>query len=308
MAEAPLDGTDGAARALSRRFEPVHSISYYSPELTDLTDLGYRGWWHAYFGYRPAPMGPVGAGVVTAAFYNFAPRMVGRAVPGVWSILAPADAVRVRHERVAAALSRLSATPAAPTDAAAAVAGTIRAAVADLPVAGRPLYAAYAELAWPDDPLMAVWHGCTLAREYRGDGHNLALAGSGVDGVECHVLMAARGFGNRPTILGIRGWTEEEWAAAVDRLRHRGWLDGEGVLTRTGRTARATIESRTDELARPLVSRLGADGVATVVAGLDPLVTYLRDTGEVSGRWPPPTVTKPDTDGADGSGVPSTDS
>ncbi|MFV0258427.1 MAG: SCO6745 family protein [Acidimicrobiales bacterium] len=308
MAEALTDGVDSAARALSRRFEPIHSISYYSPELADLTGLGYRGWWHAYFGYRPAPMGAVGAGVVTAAFYNFAPRMVGRAVPGVWSILAPGEALRVRHERVQAALERLSSTPEAPTAPAAAVAGLVRAAVADLPVAGRPLYAAYAELGWPDDPLMAVWHGSTLAREYRGDGHNLALAGADVDGVECHVLMAARGRGNRPTILGIRGWTDEEWEAAEDRLRGRGWLDRSGLLTGAGAAARAAVEARTDELADPLVSRLGADGVARVVAGLDPLVTYLRDTGEVSGRWPPPTVTKPDPDRADGSGATGPDS
>ena len=35
----------------------------------------------------------------------------------------------------------------------------------------RPLYAAHAELDWPDEPQLVLWHAVTLLREYRGDGH-----------------------------------------------------------------------------------------------------------------------------------------
>lgn len=293
MAEALHNGDDSGPRALARVAEVVHSITYYSPELIDLTSEGYRGWWHAYFGYRPAPMGEVGAGTVTAAFYNFAPRMVERAVPGVWAIKSPADAITMRAERVAAALHRLAAGK-APVDGLAAVAEPLRRALDGLPMAGRPVFAGYAELDWPDDPLSAAWHACTLLREHRGDGHNLALAGADVDGVACHVLMAASGHGNKPTILGIRGWNDDEWSAAVDRLASRGWLEADGRLTDAGRRARSAIEVRTDELGGEPARRLGPAGLEAVLDAVRPLVQHLLDTGEVPGRWPPPAVIRPD--------------
>ena len=84
MAEAIHDGDENATRQLAWLFEPFHSVTYYSPEIIEgMPEAGYRGWWHAYFAYRPAPLGPVGANVVTAAFYNFAPRMVAVTIP--WS-------------------------------------------------------------------------------------------------------------------------------------------------------------------------------------------------------------------------------
>lgn len=44
-----------------------------------------------------------------------------------------------------------------------------------------------------------------------------------VDGVQAHILMAARGQGNKAAILPIRGWTSEEWNDGVARLVERGW-------------------------------------------------------------------------------------
>ena len=71
---------DRPIRQLSRAVEAIHTLSYYSPEISRFTDAGFRGWWHAYFAYRAAPMGAVDAATVEATFYNFAPRMVARAV------------------------------------------------------------------------------------------------------------------------------------------------------------------------------------------------------------------------------------
>ena len=73
-----------------------HTVAYYSPDIYGFNDDGFKGWWHAYFAYRSAPMGRVSAATVTAVFYNFAPRMVERAVPGCWDIMEP-DAVRARQ-------------------------------------------------------------------------------------------------------------------------------------------------------------------------------------------------------------------
>jgi hypothetical protein len=288
-------GTGGGVRALARVAEPFHSVTYYSRELEDFTDEGYRGWWHAYFAYRPAPMGAVPAGVVTAAFYNFAPRMVERAVPAVWQVKTPAGATAMRLERVERALARIFGDVARRSIAEAA--DLVRLAVSGCDVAGRPLYAAYAELDWPADARLALWHGCTLLREHRGDSHNFALAAADLDGVASHVLMAGRGHGNRATILAIRGWNGDEWDDALRRMVERGWARADGSLTASGREARSGIERHTDALASAPARRLGPDGLQRLVDLLTPLVGELIAGGEVPGRWPPPHVLKQDASG-----------
>lgn len=295
MGEALDDGVRGGARALARMVEPFHAITYYSQEMADLRPHGYKGWWHAYFGYRPAPMGEVGAATVTATFYNFAPRMVARAVPGVWAHRSAADTIELRRDLVASALERIFRSGHHDAELAAG-ADLVRRALDRVDGGARPLYAAYRELSWPDHDALSLWHGCTLLRELRGDSHNIALAAAEVDGVASHVLMAGRGYGNRPTILAIRGWTDEEWDEAVEGLQLRGWVDGDGALTSEGRQARSAIEHHTDQLAGGPVRALG-DDLDRFLAVMEPLVGYLRDEGEVSGRWPPPHVMKPASSG-----------
>ena len=91
-------------RDLARVFTPFHNVSYYAPEINAFVDAGMRGWWMAYFAYRAAPMGTVPAEVVIATFYNFAPRMIQRAVPEVWSVMSPAAAMALRDHCVDQAL------------------------------------------------------------------------------------------------------------------------------------------------------------------------------------------------------------
>ncbi|MEM9132517.1 MAG: hypothetical protein AAF962_00060 [Actinomycetota bacterium] len=285
MGEVVADGPLVGARALARAAEPFHAITYYSREMSDLRDVGYKGWWHAYFGYRPAPMGAVGASVVTATFYNFAPRMVERAVPGVWAINTPEQALTIRRERVDAALARIYADDRfAPLLAEGA--DLVRTATAGCDIGARPLTAAHLDLDWPAGPASVLWHGCTLLREHRGESHNLALAAAGVDPVASHVLMAGRGHGNRVTIQSIRGWTDDEWAAAVGGLAERGWAEADGTLTEAGSAARSAIEAHTDELSSGPLRAVGGD-LDRLLAALQALDEHLLVTGEVSGRWPP---------------------
>ncbi len=289
---SPDDPAAGLARRLSRMVEPVHSTTYYCREIDRLRNEGYRGWWHAYFAYRAAPMGPVTAPVVTATFYNFAPRMVNRAVPAVWEVMTPARVIERRAELVDGAFARIFGD--GHLDATLADAAELaRAAVADLDLGSRPLSAATAELPWPDGPAMTVWQACTIWREYRGDGHNIALAAAGIDGVEAHVLMAAHGHGNQPTITGIRGWTAEEWGAAADRLRERGLIDRRGDYTDRGRSFRTELERTTDRLSAAPVVSLGIERSQRLVELLGRVAGHLIETGEVPGVWPPPTVRIP---------------
>ena len=60
-----------------RAVEPLHSHLYFAPEHDEhLSAIGLRPGRMAYFAGRAAPMGAVGAGVVTATFYNFSPSLM----------------------------------------------------------------------------------------------------------------------------------------------------------------------------------------------------------------------------------------
>src|SRR3984957_19059452 len=132
-----VTGTMSAARAMWTMFEPVHDVTYFAPEAVGaFTEAGLRGYWRGYFAGRAAPLGGAGAAVVTASFYNFAPAFVGRAIPGVWDLITPQEAIAVREAGAAASLRRLLDGPAAE---AAKAADLLWRAVEDLDFAGRVL-------------------------------------------------------------------------------------------------------------------------------------------------------------------------
>ena len=79
---------------------------------------------------------------------------------------------------------------------------------------------------------LALWHAITLLREFRGDGHIAALVESGVGPCEALVLQSTYGAIPRATLQQTRKWPDDEWDAAVDALRSRGWLDATGGAAR----------------------------------------------------------------------------
>ncbi|MDG4866295.1 hypothetical protein P8605_49895, partial [Streptomyces sp. T-3] len=114
----------------------------------------------------------------------------------------------------------------------------------------------------PDEPHLAYWHAATLLREHRGDGHLAALLDAELDPLEALVSHTATGKGMAPKwILGTRGWTQEEWDAAVERLAGRGLVGADGELTEAGIGLRKDIEARTDRLDAAPYAHLGAAGV-----------------------------------------------
>jgi hypothetical protein len=146
---------------------------------------------------------------------------------------------------------------------------------------GRPLFAAHAALPWPEEPHLALWHGATLYREFRGDGHVACLLGDAVDGCQAHVLAAAAGQLPGSVLREYRGWSDEEWSAAAARLRDRGWVDPGGSLTAAGRAARDAREARTDDLATDPWDRLGPDACARLLALLDRPVHLVVEGGGI---------------------------
>lgn len=277
------------ARVLARLFGTFHNISYYAKELRVFQERGIAEFWHGYMAYRAAPMGPVEAPVVTATFYNFAPTLVEAAVPAVWDVVTPAEAIELRAAAISTALTNAIESQGENRDAdAVAVADLVLEAMRDVSGVGRALFGAYHALPTPEAPIDRLWHAATLWREYRGDGHNIALAAEGIDGIECHVLLAGKGVGNRDVIEKIRGWDAASWDAAHDRLAGRGLVAADGLLTDEGVKLRRHIEDETDRLAAAPQLALGLTGVETAIAKMEPIVGSLLASGAVPGKWPPP--------------------
>lgn len=258
----------GPARRMWTLFEPVHAVTYFAPEaLEAFKAAGLRGFWRGYFAGRAAPLGAAGPEVVTASFYNFAPAFVARALPSVWELISPSDALRVRREGAAAALGALLAGRESEVKTAVAL---LEQALDGLDYPGRPLAAANAELAPGTDDLERLWQAVTTLREHRGDGHFAAVLAAGLDGAEVLVLRCGLDM-SRETMQPIRGWTDEQWDAAAERLAGRGLLDAGGVITAAGRDVKATVEETTDRVAGRPWANLGEARVAELAAALMPL-------------------------------------
>ncbi|MEU8616491.1 hypothetical protein [Streptomyces sp. NPDC048623] len=235
------------ARRVWEVMEPVHAVTYFAGECREANrEVGLRGFWMGYFGARAAPLGAVAAGVVEAAFYNFHPAMVRRAVPDAWTFAAPEAVLRARAAGATAALRRVAPSAAG---AAAELVPLLGRVVGVADGAGRPLFAANRDVPAPEDPVGALWQATTALREHRGDGHVAVLAAEGLDGCEAHVLFAAAEGVPPGTLRENRGWSEDDWRAAAARLAARGLLDTTGAPTAEARALRAHIESRTDTLA-----------------------------------------------------------
>lgn len=267
------DDASACSRTLWHLVEPLHAVTYFTPEArAAFEEAGLRGFWRGYFAGRAAPLGPVAAEPVVAAFYGFAPRMVGRALPDVWTRAAPEAALTARAAGARAALvgllGRQSAEIAQSAELAEAAA-LLREAAQAADILGRPLGAANAALPWPQEPLDVLWHGATILREQRGDGHVAALLVEGLDGCESLALRTAIDI-ERAVLQLARGWTDEEWEAATARLAERGWLDAQGRPTDAALAARKRIEAVTDRLASGPWIALGPERTARLAALLEP--------------------------------------
>jgi hypothetical protein len=95
------------------------------------------------------------------------------------------------------------------------------------------------------------------------------------------VLAAAAGRSTREWLTRARGWSDDEWAAAADRLRERGWLDGD-ALSAEGLAMVAAIEADTDRLALGPWQALG-DAACDRLAEL---LAPVRRAVVAAGDWP----------------------
>ncbi len=249
---------DPSPRRLWRAIEGLHAVVYFADEVADaVASTGVRGWWRGYFAGRAAPLGAVSPAAVVATFANFSPAMVERALPSAWEAASPEAVTRARLAGLAVAFERIDGPDGQLTSALEPVVAALDRAADAAPVLGRPLAAAWAAQrtavladGGPDVPaLIRAWLAVTVLREHRGDAHVAALADAGLDGCEAHLTLAGTGQVPPAELRGARGWSDEEWAAAGDRLVRRGLLDGAGRLTAAGAEVRAAVEAATDRSA-----------------------------------------------------------
>jgi hypothetical protein len=261
------------ARKTWRTLEPLHGLIYFAPEATEeYAAIGLAPEVGGYFASRAAPMGPVRAEVVIATFFNFRPEVVRQEIPRAWSLASPDTIVDARFRAARRALrSVLGAAADGPEVTEAAALARQAALHATDHAAGRPLFAGHAALAWPDDPLLVLWHAQSLLREFRGDGHIAAMTTEGITGIEALVIHAATGEISRGVLQATRGWTDDEWGAAVAGLQRRGWVTRDGSFTDEGRAHRQAVEHRTDALALPAYEPLGDDACTRLRTLVRPL-------------------------------------
>ena len=253
--------------------ETVHAVTYFDPGCrASLREAGLPGFWSGYFAARAAPLGRVGAGVATAAFYNFAPAMVAKAIPSCWDMVAPITLCRVRAIAAAEALAEVCGVEA--RSGLVAALALLRRAVAGCDGSGRPMAGANRTL-WPviapalgTGGVAEAWQACTTLREHRGDGHVAALVTHQVDGIGAHLLAAGTKGVPAEVLRENRGWSEKDWETATSRLAGRGLLHADGRATDDGRTLHAAVEELTDRLAEAAYADLSDGALADLHGAL----------------------------------------
>ncbi|MBI2700272.1 MULTISPECIES: SCO6745 family protein [Mycobacterium] len=279
-----MQRTPALARQFYDRFEPIHALTYFAPEVRSaLDDLGYRGFWMGYFAARSAPLGVVAPEVVTAVFYNFAHARVAKSLPAAWEIAGPDAALRARLDSTVAALRRCGVREDENLCIAAELAvRTARAA----PVDGRALFAANVALPIPAEPVAALWHATTLLRENRGDGHVAALVAAGISGRESNVFHTAASAVSEEFMKRSRHYDQDEWEACRQSLADRGLLDAQGSLTPQGRDLKDHLETTTDGLSLAAFDVLDDNELDALFSALTPVARTVIAAGDVPAATP----------------------
>ena len=199
-------------------YEPIHAISYFAAEArAEFEQAGLRGFWRGYFAGRAAPLGAIGPAPVVGLFNTFAPSMVERALPAVWDLVSPAEALAARSRGAACRARRRGRCPGSVPRSPTCSRRSWRRTNQPVTLLG----AANLALPEPDDPHARLWQACTSLREHRGDGHVAALVAVGATGADIVVLRCGIGW-DRAVHQPARGWSDEDWLAATVQARSPG--------------------------------------------------------------------------------------
>lgn len=242
------------ARALGAALEPFVGQVYFSPECHSKYEaLGFdpspgdmngvaRPEMISYFTSRGSLMGEVPGELVAAAFAVFNPAIVVPSVTAGWKLTDATTICAARREGAVEQLQRIiGAQPEGMTK----VQRCLQRSIETLRPEGRPLFAGTLSQSMPDDPLAATWHMGDMLREFRGDAHTAAWISAGLDATEIGLLTELYWGLPLKSYSRTRGWSEDDYDAALERLRSRGLIT-EDSFTELGRSVREEVERNTD--------------------------------------------------------------
>lgn len=262
-----MSDRDHLVRAMWTLFEPIHAVTYFSPEAREsFAGIGLTRYWDGYFAGRSAPLGAIAAAPVVAIFSGFAPSLVERALPAVWSIASVDLVLEARVRGASDTLRTLVPDDSAVADAADALANV----ASRVETIGRPLAAANSALPVASDPFRRLWQSASTLREHRGEGHVIALVDGGIAGLDTIVLRSAVDL-DATTIRKARGWTEDQWATKVEDLVLRGLLSHDHVISAEGSEALGRAEVLTNRLAVGPWNALSDDEFIDIARRLEPI-------------------------------------
>ena len=247
-----------------RTLEPIHAMVYFAADpAARYAALGVTEPRMGYFASRAAALGAAGAHQVIATFYNFNPALVRKSIPLAWGVATPKQFLEARVSGVDAALRTVWNDEMLASAELRQVAQLLRQAaeVACEHSEGRALFAAHADLPWPDETHLVAWHAQTLLREFRGDGHIATLVAENLSGIEALITHAASGDIPAEVLQRSRAWSDEEWSAGVRGLQSRGLLQQGATLafSEQGKQVRDRIEAQTDALSKAPYAALGVE-------------------------------------------------
>jgi hypothetical protein len=174
----------------------------------------------------------VGPRLAASACYSFSPHMVGAHVPAAWAVASPPQILAARERAVdrtyRALLGDLIDSPGL-----AEAADLAREAALAADTAGRPLAAANADLPWPGEPHLVLWHAINVLREeISGDGWwhvaaftALRLTPEAIHGSKCQMMQLAVATGIR-----YHGWQVSLNGGELAQLASR-WPDLAGAVS-----------------------------------------------------------------------------
>jgi hypothetical protein len=276
----------GVSRQLAALLEPVAGQVYFSPEChKEYEALGFapsRGKagdvelpdGPAYFTSRGSVMGKIPGELVAAAFGVFNPAAVIPAVTYGWSLTDDKTICEARTRGATAQLERILTNKPEGIDR---VTEILMRACDVLRPEGRPLYSGLRSLGLPGDPVGDVWRLADQLREFRGDAHTAAWISAGIDATEINLLTEAwMGLPAR-SYSRTRAWSDDEFDAAEERLRSRGWFDENGIAA-AGQAARAVVENATDAQMTSVVEAIAPE-TDELFALLEPWGIAIRAQG-----------------------------
>jgi len=253
-AEPAIVRHGGPARRLRDAIEPIamHAVwcARTNHRLADDFGLDFLG---GYVWGRASALGEPASGAVVAAFAVFEPGFLTAVYTDARSRAGWSELVAARDEATAGSLHELlgDVDPTATT-------AVLQRGIEAADGAGRPLFAGLAGRPMPDDPYGRLWRVCDILREHRGDSHTAAWVAAGLDPVEMNVLTEVWLGMPMFSYSATRVWPPVALIAAADRLRARGFLDGD-ALTPAGAQARDGIEAATDAAQQRVIAAIGDD-------------------------------------------------